>query len=249
MEDTYRYKDNPNIKVKSPLEPGNPPELDTSPFLDKDDTQIYQSLISAMQWVISIGRWNMMRVKQMYGYLIKFCYKIRFRTDEPNYGSTPIVKHDWSNTSYGNGEEPLPDNAPTPKGRGVVLSHWYDANLMHIVLSGKSVKGVFHMANMTPMMWYSKQQVTAETATYGAEFLSARTCFEQIIDLQNSFWYLGVAVCENNYVWGDNELQVKSSIFNTPGYINDTISSYIILLETWLPKVTSAYPILLLSIT
>ena len=83
-----------------------------------------------------------------------------------------------------------------PKGKRVVLSHWYDANLMHDVLSGKSVTGVFHMANMTPMMWYSKKQATAETATYGAEFLSARTCFEQIIDLRNSFRYLGVPVCE-----------------------------------------------------
>ena len=84
---------------------------------------------------------------------------------------------------------------------------------MHDVLSGKLVTGVFHMANMTPMMWYSKKQATAETATYSAEFLSARTCFEQIIDLRNSFRYLGVPVCENSYVWGDNESQVKSSIF------------------------------------
>ena len=50
MEDTYhhRFKDNPNTKIKSPLEPGNYPEFNTSPYLDKDDTQIYQSLIDAM---------------------------------------------------------------------------------------------------------------------------------------------------------------------------------------------------------
>ena len=60
MEDAYyhHFKDNPNTKVKSPLEPGDHPELDTSPFLDKDDTKIYQSLIGAMQWAISIGRWD-----------------------------------------------------------------------------------------------------------------------------------------------------------------------------------------------
>ena len=34
---------------------------------------------------------------------------------------------------------------------------------------------------------------------------------EHIIDLRNSFWYLGVPVCETIYVWGDNESQVKSS--------------------------------------
>ena len=60
IEDAYRhqFKDNPNTKVKSPLEPGDYPELDTSHFLDEDDTQIYQSLIGAMQWAITIGRWD-----------------------------------------------------------------------------------------------------------------------------------------------------------------------------------------------
>ena len=82
---------------------------------------------------------------------------------------------------------------------------------MHDVLSGKSVTGTFHMANLTPMMWYSKKQATAETATYGAEFLAARTCIEQIVDLRNAFRYLGVPVFETSYVFGDNESQIKSS--------------------------------------
>lgn len=58
MEDAYchQFRDNPNTKVKSLLEPGDHPELDTSPYLNKDDTQIYQSLICAIQWTISIGR-------------------------------------------------------------------------------------------------------------------------------------------------------------------------------------------------
>ena len=52
MEDAYRhcFKDNPNTKVKSPLEPGDHPELDTSPFLDEDDTQI-----SKPNWCHVIG--------------------------------------------------------------------------------------------------------------------------------------------------------------------------------------------------
>ena len=60
-------------------------------------------------------------------------------------------------------------------------------------------------------MWYSKKQATAETATYGAEFLAARTCMEQIVDLRNAFRYLGVPVFETSYVFGDNESQIKSS--------------------------------------
>ena len=44
--------------VQSPLDPGDHPKLDASNFLDKDNTKIYQSLIGAMQWEISIGRWD-----------------------------------------------------------------------------------------------------------------------------------------------------------------------------------------------
>ena len=49
IEWTPSFQGNPNTKVKSPLESDDHPELDTSPFLDEDDTQIYQSLIGAMQ--------------------------------------------------------------------------------------------------------------------------------------------------------------------------------------------------------
>ncbi len=34
---------------------------------------------------------------------------------------------------------------------------------------------------------------------------------EQIVDLQNSFRYLGVPVYKTSYMWGDNESQIHSS--------------------------------------
>jgi len=48
----------PNKKFHSPLADGDHPELDTSEFLDKDDIQKYQSLVGAMQWAASIGRFD-----------------------------------------------------------------------------------------------------------------------------------------------------------------------------------------------
>ena len=57
MEDTYKqqYNDKPNTQVKYPLYPGDHPDLETSYFLDGKNTEIYQSLIGAIQRVISIG--------------------------------------------------------------------------------------------------------------------------------------------------------------------------------------------------
>ena len=95
-----------------------------------------------MQWDIMIVRWDintalmtlsrfptphpishLIRVKRMYGYLIKFCHlKIQFCIDDPNYDDVPIINNDWFNTSYGNVKEMLPDDSPKAKGKHVVLS-------------------------------------------------------------------------------------------------------------------------------
>ena len=50
-----------------------------------------------------------------------------------------------------------------------------------------------------------------ETATYGSEFVAARTCVEQIIDLCNVLRYLGVSIRDKSYVFGDNKSVVNSA--------------------------------------
>jgi hypothetical protein len=72
------------------------------------------------------------------------------------------------------------------------------------------VTGILHLYNKTPVDWYAKKQGTAETATYGSEFVAARTATEQIIDNRLSLRYLGVPVKES-IMFGDNESVVNSS--------------------------------------
>ena len=67
-------------------------------------------------------------------------------------------------------------------GTPVVTTTYVDANLYHCMLTGRSVTGVLHFFNKTPTDWYAKKQGSAETATYGSEFVAARTATEQIID-------------------------------------------------------------------
>ena len=82
---------------------------------------------------------------------------------------------------------------------------------MYDVLNKKAVTGVLHFYNKTPIDWYCKKQATAETATYGAEFSSCRTCLEQIIDHRNYLRYLGVPVYKYSLIWGDNESKINSA--------------------------------------
>jgi hypothetical protein len=86
-----------------------------------------------------------------------------------------------------------------------------DANLFHDAMTGRAVTGALHLINATPIEWYSKKQATVETATYGSEFVAARTCVEQIIDLRITLRYLGVPVHEKGYMFGDNKSVVDSA--------------------------------------
>ena len=232
MIDNYTriFGKRPTTNVCSPLEHGDHPELDESDLLDEDGIQIYQSLIGSLQWAISLGRFDiqcavmtmssfraaprkghMERICRIYGYLLKFKdAKIRFRTHQPDYSDVKSVKQDWESI-YGEVQEHLPVNAPRPLGKPVTLTHYVDANLMHDILTGRSVTVCLHFMNATPIDWYSKKMATVEMATYGAEFVAARTCVEQIIDLRNTLRYLGVPIIEKSYMFGDNNSVVNSS--------------------------------------
>jgi hypothetical protein len=93
------------------------------------------------------------------------------RTEEPDYSDVPDHQCDWTYTVYGNTKEVLPKDAPEPIGKYVTLSHFVAANLMHKVMTGKSVTGILHLISKTPLDWYSKKEATVETATYGSEFV------------------------------------------------------------------------------
>jgi hypothetical protein len=137
---------------------------------------------------------------------------IRIRTEEPDYSDILDPQYDWSRTVYGELQEDKPKDAPKPLGKTVTLTHYVDANLMHDVVTGRSVTGILHLMNKTPIDWYAKKQATVETATYGSEFVAARTCVEQVIDLRNTLRYLGVPIQEKSYMFGDNKSVVDSSM-------------------------------------
>ena len=98
--------------------------------------------------------------------------------DEPDYDDHEVKTYDWLNTPYGNPSKEIPEDAPTPLGNQVILTHYYNANLMHNVLNGKVVTRCLNFYNKTPIDWFSKLLATAETATYGAEFVASQTCIK-----------------------------------------------------------------------
>jgi hypothetical protein len=207
------------------------PELDDSPLLDVKNMKIYQSLIRVLQWVIQIGRFDittmvmmllhfraapreghMDRVKCIHGYLAKYKHgTIRINPEEPDYSGIPKKEYNWMYTCYPGAKEEIPKDIPKPLGKGVVTTSYIDANLYHDLISGRLVMGILHLINKTPINWTSKLQTTMETATFGSEYVTARTCTEQIIDLCQSMRYLGVPINGESMMFRDNELVVNTA--------------------------------------
>ncbi len=235
MMDNYKVMfGEPPTEFHSPMEKGDQPELDDSPLLGPEDVQKFQSLIGAIQWTISLNRFDvthavmslgrfrtaprqghMDRLKRVMGYLKKRPHgAIRFRTEIPNheatYGHDP-VKYDWMDTVYSGAGEEWDPRFPTPKGKPVRSTSFCDANLMHDAVTGRSVSGVFEFLNQTPIDWMGKRQNQVETATYGSEFMVARQAVERIQDLRYTLRPFGVPSDGPAWLFGDNKSVVTSS--------------------------------------
>ena len=218
-------------KSRPPLEGGDHPELDTSELCDDHQTKQFQTLIGQLQWLISLGHFDIAvhvmslsrfraqprkghldRAKRIVGYLLFLPDgAIRFRSGEPDFSSLKDQEYDWTRSVYSGACEQIPHDIPKPLGKHVQTTHYVDANLHHDLATGKAVTAVLHFLNQTPIDAYTKRQSTVETATYGSEFVAARTAVDQIIDIHTTLRYLGVPIRDKSYMFGDNRSVVTSS--------------------------------------
>ena len=226
LADTYKrlFNEDPPKGYQTPLDKNDHPELDTSEILEGDMAAQYLTMMGQLQWLVTLGRFDihaqvatmsrfraaprqahMDRLKRIYSYAIRTkYYAIRFRTDQPDYSFLPDQDFDWTYSVYGNGQEILPDGMPEPLGEAATTRTIMDANLNHCLATGKSLTGCLHFVNKTPVDWYSKKQATVETATYGSEFVAAKTATEQIMDIRQTLRYLGAPIGAKSFLFGDN---------------------------------------------
>ena len=233
LADTYKrlFNEDPPKGYKTPLDKNDHPELDTSEILEQDMTAKYLTMVGQLQWLVSLGRFNihaqvatmsrfraaprqghMDRLKRIYSYAIRTKdYAIRFRTDQADYSFLPDQDFDWTYSVYGDVQEILPDDMADPLGKAVTTTTTMDANLNHCLATGKSLTGCLHFVKKTPVDWYSKKQATVGTATYGLEFVVAKTATEQIMDIRQTLRYLGAPIGAKSFLFGDNRSVVTSA--------------------------------------
>ena len=137
-------------------------------------------------------------------------YAVKFRTDQPDYSFLPEQNLDWTYSGYGDVCKILSDDMSEPLGQAIVTTTTMDDNLNHCLATRKCLTGCLHFVNKTPVDWYSKKQATVETATYGSEFVAAKTVTEQIMDIRQTLRYLGAPIGSESF-FGDSRSVVTTA--------------------------------------
>ncbi len=124
----------------------------------------------------------------------------------PKIDENSFENADWTEF-YANAKEPIPPNAPEPRGKAVVISCFVDADHAGNLVTRRSHTGILIFCNRAPILWYSKRQNTVETSTFCSEFIAAKIAVELIEALRYMLRMFGIPIdgpanvyCDNNSV-------------------------------------------------
>jgi Reverse transcriptase (RNA-dependent DNA polymerase) len=218
-------------KVRSPFTSDYRPELDGSEELNTDMSSRYQSDIGILRWIVEIGRIDIITEVSLLashlalprmGHLMQVWHIYAFLKNrhngciifDPTY---PTIKESDFNAggswrdAYGDITEPLPPDAPQPRGKEAVIRVFVDADHAGEKLTRRSRTGFLIYLNMAPIIWYSKRQGTVETSVFGSEFVAMKNATEAARGLRYKLRMMGIPVLTPNYIYGDN----MSVIHNT----------------------------------
>jgi hypothetical protein len=221
-------------KPKVPIQHGYRPELDTSPLLNDDQANYYQSLIGVLRWAVELGRIDIhVYVALLSSYLAQprvghlnqvlhiFAYlrchdqsSIVFDPNHVDWDEEQFKKFDWTDF-YGNIKEALPPNAPASRGNPVQIYVFVDANHASNKIMRRSQTGVLIYLNRSPISWYSKSQNTVESSTFGSEFVALRIATEMIEALRYKLRMFGIPIDGPSNVFCDNKSVVTNSTIPT----------------------------------
>ncbi len=216
---------------KTPMCESYHPETDTSPLVTSRDASKYRGMVGSCNWLITLGRFDVnyatqalsrfsmapreghfRAMQRVMGYLKKFPKgRIIIDANLRDWSKYPMTNQDSWQGLYPDATEELPPNMPSPKGIGVKITCYVDADHAHDQLTWRSVTGVILLLNNTPIKWMSKRQKTAESSTYGSEKVASRIATEMVIALRYTLQMLGVTVEGPALMLGDNQSVVIST--------------------------------------
>ena len=219
-----------NRRASAPFPAGYRPEMDITEELNADEAAYYHSNIGILRWMVELGRCDIITEVSMlashmamprrghleamfhvYAYLDnRHNSTMVFDPSYPDIDMTKFKQVDWSQY-YGKLKEPLPPNAPQPRGKEVELRLFVDSDHAADRATRRSRTGYFIFVNSAPIVWFSKKQGTIESSVFGAEFVAMNTGLERIRGIRYKLRMMGIEIAGPSYFFGDN----MSVIHNT----------------------------------
>ncbi len=117
---------------------------------------------------------------------------------------------DWSDF-YRDAKEPIPPNAPLPRGNPIQINAFVDADHAGNQIMRRSHMGFLIYANSAPIIWFSKAQTTVETSTFGSEFIAMKIAVELLEALHYKLRMFGIPIDGASNVFCDNKSVVTNS--------------------------------------
>jgi hypothetical protein len=216
-------------KCSTPFESSYRPELDVSNELALEGHRYFQELIGVLRWGVEIGRLDiLLEVSLLSAYLACpreghleaafhiFGYlkhvpkkKIAFDPDYPKINQKKFKKYDWTDF-YKDAQEPIPPNAPPPRGKAVSTHCFVDANLAGDTVTRRSQMGILLFVNKAPITWLSKRTNTVESSTFGSELVAMRSAVDLIEGLRYKLRMFGIPIEGPTDIFCDNEAVTKN---------------------------------------
>ena len=222
-------------KHSVPLPGKDHPEEDQSDILGDDKHRKYQMLIGMLNWVVSVGRFDVAhatasmsrfsscprkghleRVLRIFSYLKRRINR-RFIIDsrDPLYhGDRDEMNADVAEElekAYPDAAEEVDVNVPKPMVDEMEISVFVDSDHAHDKVTRRSMTGMIIFVGRTPIFYSSKRQGAIETSTYSAEFCALKQATEEAISVRYMLRCLGVTVTRPTRIFGDNNGVIQNA--------------------------------------
>ena len=213
------------------------PECDVSKELNEDLASRYLQLIGILRWAVELGRIDIYievsvlsqhqcmpreghldAIYRIFWYLKKVeASRIifdpsRMDIDERLFNTASV--DEWKDF-YTDAAEPIPMNAPKPRGLSVKVSCYVDADHAGNRMTRRSHSGILIYLQNTPIIWYSKRQNTVESSSFGSEFIALRIATEMLEALRYKLRMFGIPIDGPADIFCDNKSVVTNSTIPT----------------------------------
>jgi hypothetical protein len=213
-------------KCSAPFSNKYCPECDITPELEPEEALYFQSIIGVLRWAVGLGRIDITSEVSMLsshlalprdGHLSQAFHIFAYlKQRHASCLVFDLTYPEVDETRFNNGcnWKPLhhiPDNAPSPCGKPIVLRLFVDSDHAGDKLKRHSRTGYLICLNNAPIVWFSKKQNTIERSSFGSKFVALKTAMETLRGLRYKLRMLGFAIDGPNYTFGDNMSVVKNT--------------------------------------